>query len=184
VETPAGIIMYFMPPRPYLPIGRLRDAFCYPSAPDTFDAAAIEHVLERVGLGHLAHKLEETANWEQTLSLSERQRMGVASMLLHRPKWLLLQESLDSIDADGQRAILKLLDEDLPNTAIITVSHQRAVQVFHTRTIALELTESGRRPAKEMKTPAVAERRGHTDISWHQHLLGILRRDRRQHPDG
>jgi putative ATP-binding cassette transporter len=173
-----------MPPRPYMPIGRLRDAFSYPSPPDTFDAAAVEQILVQVGLGHLVHKLDASANWEQTLSLSERQRLSATSMLLHRPKWVLMQESLDSIDADGQREILKLFAEHLPNASLISVSHQRVVQAFHTRTITLELTESGKRPAKETKAPAPTERRGHADISWQRQLLGILRRDRRQHPDG
>lgn len=183
IELPAGVTMYFMPPRPYLPIGSLRDAFCYPSPPDTFDAASIENMLTRVGLDHLAHKLEEVDNWEKVLTLEEQQKLGFASLLLHKPKWVLLQESLDAIDGAGQEAMLRLLVEVLPHAAIVSVSHQPLVQNFHSRQIELQRNQNGKPSVKPTRIRRQAERRGHTDLSWQQQLIGSLRSDRRRTAD-
>ena len=53
LRLPPREAMTFMPERPYLPLGTLRAAVCYPDEPGHFDEAAVVAALERVDLGHL-----------------------------------------------------------------------------------------------------------------------------------
>jgi putative ATP-binding cassette transporter len=143
VELPDEIPMFFMPPRPYLPIGSLHGAVCYPSSPDAFDSAAIETTLRRVGLGDWADRLEQTGEWEKILSRQEQQRLGVARLLLHRPNWVLCQEALDALEPIGEVMMMRLICNELPHAAILTITNQPTVEAFHQRQIVLQRENNG-----------------------------------------
>jgi hypothetical protein len=69
--------MTFMPQRPYLPLGTLRAAVCYPAAPEQFEEAAVIAVLERLRLGHLVPSLDRTERWgDRQLPMDEQQRLA------------------------------------------------------------------------------------------------------------
>ena len=77
----------FMPERPYLPLGTLRAAVCYPDQPGHFDEAAVVAALERVDLGHLLPSpivpSVGTDNCRWTSSSAWRFRL-----LLQAPRWV------------------------------------------------------------------------------------------------
>src|ERR687891_543530 len=57
IWLPPRETMTFMPQRPYLPLGTLRAAVCYPTEPGHFEDAAVVAALERVDLGDLVPSL-------------------------------------------------------------------------------------------------------------------------------
>src|SRR5262249_53160475 len=61
LRVPSGAKALFLPQRPYLPIGTLRDALVYPGSSDGIDAPALQAVLADVNLEHLAGRLDEEA---------------------------------------------------------------------------------------------------------------------------
>src|SRR5262249_14213919 len=64
IATPlAGERVLFLPQKPYLPIGTLKDALCYPDPADPVADSECRVVLEACGLWHLSRRLNETANW-------------------------------------------------------------------------------------------------------------------------
>ncbi|MGA1159680.1 MAG: ATP-binding cassette domain-containing protein, partial [Burkholderiaceae bacterium] len=99
----------FLPQRAYFPNAPLREALCYPQASDPFDDAALQSVLHQVGLAHLAPRLGEEANWSQTLSGGEQQRLALARVLLKRPRWLFLDEATSALDETTEQRLYKLL---------------------------------------------------------------------------
>jgi putative ATP-binding cassette transporter len=119
IERPERDRMLFLPQRPYLPIGSLRGAVCYPAAENAFDDARVRDALAQVGLAHLAPKLDETQPWEQQLSVHEQQRLAIARALLQQPDWLLLDEATSALDEPSERRIYDTLIERLPRTAMI-----------------------------------------------------------------
>ena len=92
MRSPAGWRALFLPQRPYLPIGTLRDALTYPDRTDAFDEATCREVLEACLLGHLAGRLDETGNWSLALSVGEQQRLAFARALLLKPNWIFIDE--------------------------------------------------------------------------------------------
>jgi putative ATP-binding cassette transporter len=129
--------MFFMPPRPYLPDGTLHAAICYPSPPELFSSALIEELIKLAGLKDLLGQLEQTDSWEHVLTREQQQRLGLVRLLLYRPKWILVQEAFDSLDPDGEKLMLSLICQELPDTAMLTISNQPSAAAFHNRRIIL-----------------------------------------------
>ena len=147
IETPPRENMMFMPQRPYLPLGSLRGALSYPAAPDSFEAARIDAALHRVGLERLIPQLDEEQRWDRTLSLGEQQRLAFARLLLHAPRWIFMDESTAALDEASQDAMMRLVLEDLPDSALVSIGHRPGLEAFHTRVITLIRNEGGARLA-------------------------------------
>jgi putative ATP-binding cassette transporter len=135
IELPDEEPMFFMPPRPYLPDGPLRAAICYPSPPEMFTPASIEEFLKLAGLEELLGQLEQSESWEKVLTREQQQRLGLVRLLLYRPKWILLQEAFDSLDPDGEELMLRLICQELPESAMLTITNQPTAAAFHHRQI-------------------------------------------------
>lgn len=136
IELP-GDPVFFMPPRPYLPAGTLRAAICYPSTQIEYSEAALDEALVLVGLEELQEQLERIDNWASALSREQQQRLGVVRLLLQRPKWILLQEAMDSLDSSCEMKMLNLIAQKLPDAAILTISNEPMAEAFHQRRIVL-----------------------------------------------
>jgi putative ATP-binding cassette transporter len=138
VRLPAnhgGIL--FMPQRPFLPEGTLREALCYPRPPDAFTDGAIHRALECAGVTWLAARLDERTNWEQALPLRAQQRLGFARILLQRPAWVVMEEATDAFDPKGERLILEMLRHELPHAGVLTISFHPGLERLHHRKIVL-----------------------------------------------
>jgi putative ATP-binding cassette transporter len=137
VSVPAGARLLFLPQKPYIPIGSLRDAVTYPAAGGAYTDDDIRDALRAVTLNELAHRLDEERNWSLTLSGGEQQRLAVARALLHQPDWLFLDEATSAMDEAGERHIYELLRRRLPKTAIVSIAHRPGVAEYHERKLAL-----------------------------------------------
>jgi putative ATP-binding cassette transporter len=133
VRVPEGARMLFLPQKPYIPIGSLRDAVTYPAAAGAYSDDAVREMLRAVNLEKLADQLDEERNWSLSLSGGEQQRLAIARALLHRPDWLFLDEATSAMDEAGERLIYELLRERLPGTAIISIAHRPGVAGYHDR---------------------------------------------------
>jgi putative ATP-binding cassette transporter len=80
----------FLPQRPYIPMGSLRDAVTFPAEPGRYSAAAISEALAACGLHQLADRLDDDRHWALELSPGEQQRLAFARALLMQPAWLYL----------------------------------------------------------------------------------------------
>jgi len=137
VSFPPGETPFFLPQRPYLPLGSLRRALAYPAAADRFPDDEIQAVLRDVGLAHLAPRLDDEEAWAQQLSGGEQQRVALARALLHKPKWLFLDEATASLDPVAEQRLYELLKERLPGTAILSIAHRPAVADHHERHLVM-----------------------------------------------
>jgi vitamin B12/bleomycin/antimicrobial peptide transport system ATP-binding/permease protein len=129
--------LFFMSPRPYLPTGLLHEAICYPKAASAFKRTDLEKLLKRVGLNDLIVQLDQTASWDKLLSREQQQRLGLVRVLLYRPKWLFIQESLDSLTPEGEAKMMALLIKELPDTGIMSITNQPSAELFHQRKLTI-----------------------------------------------
>jgi putative ATP-binding cassette transporter len=153
VMPPAGRVL-FMPQRPYLPLGTLRQALSYPHPPTTYSDAALRDVLQRMDLARHEDRLDEEARWDQTLSLGEQQRLAFARLLLQKPAWVFMDEATSALDEQKQDAMMEAFIEALPDASLISIGHRPGLEAFHTAKLTLLRGETGARLAG--KRPARA----------------------------
>lgn len=137
ILTPPLADMAFLPQRPYLPLGTLRNAMTYPAMPDEFSDSDVRHALERCDLGNLVTKLDRVERWDKELSLGEQERLAFARLLLHKPAWVFLDEATAALDEDSQRRVMGLFDGELRHTTVLSIGHRPDLAAYHTRTLQL-----------------------------------------------
>jgi len=136
IALPQGANLLFLPQRPYLPIGSLKHATCYPDDASRRTDEEVREALAAAGLGHLAADLAREENWAQLLSGGEQQRLAIARALLNRPDWLFMDEPTAALPDDAQAALYRLLKERLPATTLVSIGHRDGVAQFHARHLA------------------------------------------------
>lgn len=144
VLLPKDVQLTFVPQRPYLPIGTLRDILLYPVGDAPVEDGAIHAAMKRCGLGTLVPKLDEAGlRWDQTLSGGERQRVAFCRLLIQRPPIIIMDEATSALDEDSQLSLLSLLREDLSYATVISVGHRPGIEDFHDRKIVLTKRMAG-----------------------------------------
>ena len=137
VDLPPRSEVMFVPQRPYLPPGSLRAALAYPAGPDRFPEAAMRAALERVGLGHLAASLGREARWDRELSEEEQRQLTVARVLLHAPRWVVVDEGAPRLDEETRGQALALVRGELAGTAVIGFSRRAPPAAPYDRVVRL-----------------------------------------------
>jgi putative ATP-binding cassette transporter len=137
VLLPGDGAITFVPPRPLLPEGTLRDALYYPRTSAPHADAGLLRALQCAGLAWLAPRLDDVDNWEQSLPLRAQQQLGFARLLLQKPTWLLLEGATDAFDPRGERLMLEMLQRELPDTTLLTISAHSELAGLHHRRIEL-----------------------------------------------
>jgi len=139
VMLPAQGVL-FLSQRPYLPLGTLREALCYPSP--VKEDGWVAQVLAEVQLAHLVPRLDETADWSRILSLGEQQRLAFGRVLWAKPAVVFLDEASSALDEGLEYAMYRLLRERLPACIVVSVGHRSSLLAHHTR--RLEICGGGR----------------------------------------
>ena len=145
VLIPPDSKLAFLPQRPYLPLGTLRDAATYPVARKDVTDEIVAEALQKVGLGYLAKRADDEESWDQILSGGERQRVAFARLLIQRPDIVVMDEATSALDEDSQAKLLELVITELPEATIISVGHRPALEEFHDRKLMLERRPAGAR---------------------------------------
>ena len=134
VDLPADTEMSAVGRRPYLPEGTLRRALLFPAPPQDYPDEAIVQALSQAGLDALSERLDELGDWGRTLGGGELQRLSFARLVLHRPNWIVLGDATDALDAEVADAMLRLISDQLPGSAIIVIGrHPGSAEAFNRR---------------------------------------------------
>ena len=152
VNIPAGARELFLPQKPYIPIGTLRDALKYPDENSTATDAEIVDALKAAQLGHLVPRLDEEAHWSNILSGGEQQRVAAARALMFKPDWLFMDEATAALDDESEAAIYTALKQRLPTTTMVSIGHRPTLRQWHDR--RLELRRKSGETGKLVELPA------------------------------
>lgn len=128
----------FLPQRPYMTIGTLRDQLIYPLITSSATDTDLQHVLEQVNLPELAERVggfDVQLNFGQMLSLGEQQRLAFGRLILTERKFVVLDESTSALDAENQDKLYRLLRTT--GSTFISVAHRPSVVPYHDKVLEL-----------------------------------------------
>lgn len=145
VERPPEGDLLFIPQKPYMLLGSLREQLCYPQDPARFSDEQLRHVLEQVRLPELVQRypdLDIKQDWPRLLSLGEQQRLAFARLLLSSPCFVVLDEATSALDVGTERHLYGLLTER--EMAFVSVGHRPTLTEFHDTVLELDGTGNWR----------------------------------------
>jgi vitamin B12/bleomycin/antimicrobial peptide transport system ATP-binding/permease protein len=143
--------MLFLPQRPYMVLGTLRDQLLYPNLDLKVDDLQLKEILIRVNLADLAQRhdgFDTEQNWAQVLSLGEQQRLIFARLLLNRPKYAILDEATSALDANNEAHLYQELQAS--GMTFLSVGHRESLSNYHQS--ILDLTAVDADPKSTQKT--------------------------------
>ena len=100
--------VFYLPQKPYNVLGTLVEQLTYPQTGATLPHAQLLEILQTVELAYLARRegvLEREVNWEETLSFGEKQRLAIARLLYHKPKYAILDECTSGVSSAMERKL-------------------------------------------------------------------------------
>ncbi|WWC99176.1 hypothetical protein V866_006071 [Kwoniella sp. B9012] len=132
--------IFFLPQRPYLSIGSLRDhphTYAEMKSRGRTDAELMS-ILKHVHLEYLPSReggWETRKEWKDVLSGGEKQRMGMARLFYHRPTYAILDECTSAVSSDVEG----LMYEHAKSLGItlVTISHRPSLLKYHNRHLRL-----------------------------------------------
>lgn len=137
IVMPGQKDIMFIPQKPYLPLGTLREAVLYPGKLDLNNTELAE-LMKECHIGYLVKELNVEADWSHVLSGGEQQRLAFVRALIYKPKWLFLDEATSALDEATEAAMYRLLADNLCETTIVSVGHRSSINKFHSLKLYLE----------------------------------------------
>ncbi|MEB3274152.1 MAG: ABC transporter ATP-binding protein/permease [Prochlorothrix sp.] len=128
----------FLPQRPYMLLGTLRDQLIYPNPRNSIPEAKILEALEQVNLGQLVEQLgglDLEKDWPTVLSLGQQQRIAFARVLLTQPRYVMLDEATSALDIANERRLYDLLRQR--ELVYISVGHRPSLLSYHETVLTL-----------------------------------------------
>ncbi|CAI0420489.1 unnamed protein product [Linum tenue] len=134
--------IFYVPQRPYTAVGTLRDQLIYPLTSDqeveALTRSGMVELLKNVDLEYLLDRYppEKEVNWGEELSLGEQQRLGMARLFYHKPKFAILDECTSAVTTDMEERFCAKVRA--MGTSCITISHRPALVAFHDVVLSLD----------------------------------------------
>ncbi|MBE9013590.1 ABC transporter ATP-binding protein/permease [Pseudanabaenaceae cyanobacterium LEGE 13415] len=130
----------FLPQRPYMVLGTLRDQLLYPNPELEIEDEQLQKILEQVNLGNLVDRFggfEAKQDWSDVLSLGEQQRLTFARLLLNKPNYAILDEATSALDQANEELLYEHLERI--GTTFLSVGHRSTLAKYHQ--MILELSQ-------------------------------------------
>ncbi|MGA9215199.1 MAG: ABC transporter ATP-binding protein/permease [Methylocella sp.] len=153
ILLPPAQTMMFISLQDYMPPGTLRGALAYPSQPSQFASQVYVAALNRMELAHLSPDLDRDARWERELTAEEQHKLAFARLLLHKPRWILLDEAIDHLEVEARNLVLDVFGQELADAAIVNIGQADTRRGFFTRVLHLIEDPEGQRLAPRVGTP-------------------------------
>jgi len=131
--------MFFLPQRPYMGLGTLRQQLLYPQPQrDHISQAELEQVLVAVNLQDLPERVggyDIELDWAKILSPGEQQRLSFARVLLSASQFIILDEATSALDPENEERLYNAIAG--PETTIISVGHRSSLQRLHDKVLQI-----------------------------------------------
>ncbi|CAG8678512.1 13991_t:CDS:2, partial [Funneliformis mosseae] len=137
VHRPNPRDIFYIPQRPYLSLGTLRDQIIYPHTVSEMTKRGIndqslQEILNIVQLNTIVEReggWDKEREWKDALSGGDKQRIAMARLFYHRPKYAILDECTSAVGLDIEK-IMYTHATDL-GISLLTVSHRPSLWKYH-----------------------------------------------------
>jgi ATP-binding cassette subfamily D (ALD) long-chain fatty acid import protein len=137
VRKPGPEAIFYIPQRPYLSRGSLRQQIIYPdSIREMRDKGITDNdlmrILNTVEIGHIVDRQgtwDAEAEWTDVLSGGLQQRVAMARLFYHTPKYAILDECTSSVTLEVERIMYE--EAKRLGITLMTVSHRRSLWKYH-----------------------------------------------------
>ncbi|PSN67194.1 hypothetical protein BS50DRAFT_573936 [Corynespora cassiicola Philippines] len=139
----------FLPQRPYLSTGTLRDQVIYPHTEiDMRDSGRrdfeLSQILEEARLGYIPDReggWDTKKVWKDVFSGGEKQRVGIARLLYHEPRYAFIDEGTSAVSSDVEGLLYERAKAK--GITLITISTRASLKRYHTYTLTLGMGDHG-----------------------------------------
>eukprot|EP00761_Pharyngomonas_kirbyi_P012977 gb/GECH01013004.1/.p1 GENE.gb/GECH01013004.1/~~gb/GECH01013004.1/.p1 ORF type:complete len:692 (+),score=124.47 gb/GECH01013004.1/:1-2076(+) len=125
--------IYYVPQKPYNVNGTLREQIIYPNqtSVDQPSDSELTEILELVDMGYLADRegYNVVKNWTEALSIGEQQRLAMARLFYHAPRFAILDECTSAVSVDYEEKLYRICRDK--GITCITISHRPAMIAYH-----------------------------------------------------
>ncbi|MBD2449398.1 ABC transporter ATP-binding protein/permease [Nostoc sp. FACHB-152] len=131
----------FLPQRPYMVLGSLRNQLIYPHVDIDISDEELQQILKQINLPDLAERFggfDVEKDWSDVLSLGEQQRVAFARILINQPQYVILDEATSALDVKNEENLYRHLA--LKDITFISVGHRPTLFKYHHQ--VLELLDS------------------------------------------
>jgi putative ATP-binding cassette transporter len=131
--------MLFLPQKPYMLLGTLRDQLLYPNPLSQVSDAELLRTLEKVNIDYLLERIggfDVEKDWANTLSLGEQQRLAFARILITNPPYVILDEATSALDIANERLLYEQLKE--LQITYLSVGHRPTLLKYHDLVLVLQ----------------------------------------------
>jgi putative ATP-binding cassette transporter len=150
--------VYFLPQKPYCPIGTLRDQLLYPFRTTVEDEGdenkesritdeRLLQILGEVDLSNLAIRsgegdpirgLDTIVDWSNVLSLGEQQRLAFGRVLVNQPRLVIVDEATSAMDVTAEERMYGLIQ----NLTYVSVGHRPSLLKYHHKRLHLQKSDN------------------------------------------
>jgi len=137
VHRPPERECVFLPQKPYMPQGSLRNQLLYPD--NEGDEALLRELLTFLGLGELPSRFEggfeAVKPWAKVLSLGEQQRVALVRCLRLQRRVAMLDEATSALPTDMESALYQELIRR--KVCYVSVGHRESLLRYHKQVLKL-----------------------------------------------
>lgn len=131
--------MLFLPQRPYMILGSLRNQLLYPNTNSEIPEEQLYRMLQQVNLADLPERvggMDAELDWANILSLGEQQRLAFARLFLTRPRYAILDEATSALDLKNEERLYQQMQAT--STVFISVGHRPSLLQYHQQILELQ----------------------------------------------